>query len=729
MKKLFILIITLLPMSLMAQIKITFDAAEKDYAAVGVYDTWELSPFRTNVLKGNAQVIPNHLKDSQNGVVDETDNILGIQRSRFGSNTFGVRIDLKDVWKTNETAQYVHVLVHKPNNSKVLLVGLGKRNTEAFSDEPADVEQFWVESNYAMTANEWCDMVFPVKTVTGVEVHSLVVVPDLRSPHNDTEDFACYIDQIEINGSPTQRAGSQGGDYPVNFGKTQTYTRSDRHFNGITLTGTDGTNYNYTPATNDPIYNNVYKNSTDIIVWSVKPGGTYTPGVSFKGNSMHAYAYIDYDNDGQFTPQVGSNHGVADGSEAVSWSAYNESSSQEMYSSSGGYIGRGGNLTMPSFTIPASTAPGIYRMRYKVDWNCINPGGGDGSNNVNMQSIISNGGGIIDILLNVHADNVTLSVQARNGSVTTPDGTEINDRQIAFGTPYAVRMTPAVGFENESIAVQHGYNLDGAQYVHGNRQWQRTSYEASAFAADGTFTLPASLIDGTVNIFANFKSRDYILLDEASALSDEAKAAFGKVVNIRLQRSFNTSSFNTLVLPFGLSAAQLSLAFGEGTKVYEMESDNESHIAFKSVGETRANVPFLILTKSAETSFVFDDVSLVDASPVASGSSYDFSGNYGGRISIPSGAWFLNSNTFYRSVGKSSLSGYRAYFAPRDINAKPAAISLSVDGVPTGIEGIDADDSANADIYNISGQKMRSKHKADLPNGVYIEGGSKVIVK
>ena len=115
------------------------------------------------------------------------------------------RISLPHRNATTQRAKYVHVLVYKPNTSKVMLVGLGKR--VSFTEEPTDIEQFWVESNYSMTANQWCDMVFPIKTVTGVKVYSFVIVPDLASPHALTQDYACYIDQIEVKSSSSQGRG------------------------------------------------------------------------------------------------------------------------------------------------------------------------------------------------------------------------------------------------------------------------------------------------------------------------------------------------------------------------------------------------------------------------------------------------------------------------------------------------------------------------------------------
>ena len=42
------------PLTATAQ-EITFES--EDYKAIGVYDSWEESPFRTGTLKGNAAVV------------------------------------------------------------------------------------------------------------------------------------------------------------------------------------------------------------------------------------------------------------------------------------------------------------------------------------------------------------------------------------------------------------------------------------------------------------------------------------------------------------------------------------------------------------------------------------------------------------------------------------------------------------------------------------------------
>lgn len=193
-----------LPLSVTAQ---TIDFESHDgYRSLGVYDTWEQSPFRTGELKGNAQIVDNFLNDG-----NTSSKILGIQRSRFGSNTFGVRIDLVKPFAISPDTVYVHVKMHKPAVGKVMLVGLGKRTERA--GQSSETEQFWVYSENDVVPGKWNDAVFAVRGNKGVEIYSLVVVPDCQSPHDLKNDFAAYIDDIEINAdkSPRIQAGIQSG--------------------------------------------------------------------------------------------------------------------------------------------------------------------------------------------------------------------------------------------------------------------------------------------------------------------------------------------------------------------------------------------------------------------------------------------------------------------------------------------------------------------------------------
>ena len=91
----------LFPLGLAAQTeaqKVICDfESDKGYTKVGVYDTWENSPFRTGKLTGNVKVCNNPMTevDSILGFApNDSKHVLGVQRSRYGSNTFGALVAL-----------------------------------------------------------------------------------------------------------------------------------------------------------------------------------------------------------------------------------------------------------------------------------------------------------------------------------------------------------------------------------------------------------------------------------------------------------------------------------------------------------------------------------------------------------------------------------------------------------------------------------------------------------
>ena len=477
------------------QIKIDFET--QDYKSLGVYDTWQKSPFRSQngqpaLLAGNVKVVSNIdkkydevLKTTPNG----SDNVLGFQRSRLGSNTFGARIDLKQPFTLTPETKYVHVMIYKPKAGRTMLIGLGKRQDRAGQSQ--ETEQFWQLSTKEVETNKWVDAVFPVKGAGGIDIHSLVVVVDCEDTSGLKEDFIGYIDNIEINnelGTTTNRE-----DYPTNFGKDQKYTRTDRGLKGISL-GDQSLNVYSDITTSTPAYTYLSKQS-----FLAKPGEALTPAVQYKGFWMHSYVYLDLNNNGRFETKVENGQIVPNsGNELLTYSFLSGESEEAGFNSAGKAIsGSARNtLVMPEFVLPSTLEHGFYRMRYKVDWNSADAGGSVESNN----HIINNGGGAIDIRLNVHGDNVKINQGALNGKVVAADGTELNGISIPFGQPYTVRMKPEHGFDFSGLKVRHGYNLTGDSISHGTYQYVDEMITRDQFSADGTFTLPAEMVDGDISL-------------------------------------------------------------------------------------------------------------------------------------------------------------------------------------------------------------------------------------
>lgn len=508
-----------LPLAATAQSldNIDFETTENSgCSSLGVYDSWENSPFRVDTLtgkaklEGNIQIVNNHLNTSDDEDAEPANSsskIVGFQRSRFASNVFGARFNLAEPIELNTTTRYVHVNIYRPVEGRVMLVGLGKRKERA--DQSAETEQFWEFATNDVTPGKWIDAVFAIKTQEGVMLHSLVVVPQCERTDTMTSDYAVYFDNIVINDSPTPRIVY--GDYPIYYDATTTISRTDRYTNTVGLTSPTDSVQSITvdQQTSKLLYTPLLTKT-----FYAKAGETVTPSIGFNTNWMHGYVYVDYDNDGQFDYTINDDGTPATGSELVSYTYYKDKNSEGVATSSNP------GMTLPSFTIPAGTKAGIYRMRFKVDWDNIDPAG----NSLSGQQITSNGGAIIDVRLCVHGDEVTVSraqgtngVDGLNGDIVKEDNTAISTENVAFGTPYTVACVPENGFSTNYLRVIHGYNLDGDSLVHGTPQYIEERYPAYLLktstatyqnrASDGQLTIPGNIVDGDVKIIPVFSSK------------------------------------------------------------------------------------------------------------------------------------------------------------------------------------------------------------------------------
>lgn len=524
--KYFALAALALPINLMAQTtKVDFEDAA-GYKSVGVYDTWEESPFRTGELKGNAAVIDNFLPTTNdNGdVVNDSKKIVGVQRSRFGSNTFGVRVDLNTPFDLTPEYVYVHVKMYKPLEGRVMLVGLGKRPDRA--GQSNDVEQVWVYSSNSTVANQWFDAVFPIKACNGVQIHSLVIVPDVNSPQEMTSDYAAYIDDIEVNNSAKPRI-KVASYYGLNYDKETAVDKPERHVKAITLQPNGATKQSISVGSVSPQL--IYRDVTDH-AFTAKAGQTVTPSIDYQGGGwMNGFVYLDKGDDGQFDASFDeSTHKATKGCDLVSYYYLEMVENESGYKYDGTALSGNNrnNLSTPAFTLPSDLQPGFYRMRYKVDWGNLDPAG----RNTTTNSIKSNGGFIVDTRLNVHTDKVSLSAASRNGFITLEDGTELVSYQTDFGKAVKIKATPANGFEIDSLIISHGYNLTGNQYnKYGTKQYDEYIVRASDFNADGTFTIPAQIIDGEVSIDGQFRSTTGITNNQADAKKLNFKIAAEKL--------------------------------------------------------------------------------------------------------------------------------------------------------------------------------------------------------
>lgn len=184
-------------------------------------------------------------------------------------------------------------------------------------------------------------------------------------------------------------------DYPINWDKDTnlTFTRGgDRQTSSVSIT------VNGEEQTIDVMEksNVVYRDFSNQ-AFVVEPGAEIVPSMAYAGQWMHGYVYLDTNNNGAF--DVTSYDDQND--ELVAFSFYSPNDGSYGVNGIGEQKSNNCNVNpMNAFTAP--TEPGEYRMRYIIDWNCIDPAGQYGSN-YSGNYINANGGVIVDVTLKVEA--------------------------------------------------------------------------------------------------------------------------------------------------------------------------------------------------------------------------------------------------------------------------------------------------------------------------------------
>ena len=238
---------------------------------------------------------------------------------------------------------------------------------------------------------------------------------------------------------------------------------------------------------------------------------------------MNGFVYVDWGCDGAFTFDVNKNATPAKGSDLVSFSGTERNN--KWYNSNGTLVKDGNNIGngVPAFTIPANVAPGFYRMRYKVDWDSLDPAG--------VETTVADGGGVVDVTLDVHGDNVSVSASQLNGDIVlAKDNTPLQKYQTAYGQPFRVKVIPEKGFVQYGFQLKYGYDVSASEQLddNGNPNWILVHVPYSEISAeDGTYTIPAEYMRGAqVSIVGDMQQVQHYTVQVVGAPKKQGGAEF-----------------------------------------------------------------------------------------------------------------------------------------------------------------------------------------------------------
>ena len=217
---------------------------------------------------------------------------------------------------------------------------------------------------------------------------------------------------------------------------------------------------------------------------------------------------------------------------------------------------------------------------------------------------------------------------------------------------------------------------------------------------------------------------DAVTLDEAADNAIEAKEA----ADVTLKRTFVANKWNTLVLPFAVSDADVKTTFGADAKVVVYSNADDANINFTtSTKGIEANVPVLIMpaaVNSTENTYTFNSVSIVVADPKADGTSYSFVGSYK-PYNLVNDDYMLYADKWWKTEAADSykIKAFRAYIKA-NTPAAAKQLNLVIDGQTTGLKLNTVNGNIEGETYNIAGQRVANSYK-----GLIIKNGKKIIKK
>lgn len=219
---------------------------------------------------------------------------------------------------------------------------------------------------------------------------------------------------------------------------------------------------------------------------------------------------------------------------------------------------------------------------------------------------------------------------------------------------------------------------------------------------------------------------DYVaLLDDADddQTSTMMNTFGGKEVNVELSRPIASGQWNTLCVPFNMSADQIESVFGAGTSVAVFSNAENDVVNFSTANEITAGIPCILYPANTVNKISLSNIPLKNFLAPGSVKSTDYT--FVGTLATTSPAgtifYFANGNQIKKLTADGSIKAFRAYFAS---NGQEARL-FSVDGIITAINTIkDEIQPDNTPAYNISGQRVSKDYK-----GIVIKNGKKAIIQ
>lgn len=327
--------------------------------------------------------------------------------------------------------------------------------------------------------------------------------------------------------------------------------------------------------------------------------------------------------------------------------------------------------------------------------------------------------------------------------IVTPytDFTMSTDKKVyAVGDPVVVTWSGAPANAKDWIGIYHKGHTPGGKdqvstsYLYVNDNGGATgsmtlnvlgtpNYNLHGNNPDepGEYYVTYLLNDGWTELFEHKFARVPYTIATTYKETDTNNSFDTSLTTVGIRRTIKVG-YNTVCLPFSLTAEQVAAAFGTGTKVYAFSENsddaNNATINFTETNTISANVPVLVNATTASESQVFENVTIVDAADArVEGKNFDFVGTYA-PMTVAEGDYFIGGGKLYKSKGNTNMNAFRAYIQTKT----DAPVKMFIGDFETSINELNANPDLSEATFNVAGQRISKMQK-----GINIVNGKKVL--
>lgn len=369
-----------------------------------------------------------------------------------------------------------------------------------------------------------------------------------------------------------------------------------------------------------------------------------------------------------------------------------------------------------SYTISYTDGSIVFDSNNNAFENVKTDGYNSNNDNPGPTLVDQNGDEYTFTFYNSYRNNGGIQMKASSGKVTSPE----------LDMPYGYTVKVTTNTNNVNIKI-------GEQTATGSNK----TVELSTTEANQRFTIYTGSSYAVVTKIEIIPTNKYDIVYRFSENDETTHVGAVSDAKVAIERTLSNEYWNTLCLPFSLSAEQITATFGEGTIITEFEDVNAEGtvMTFKEATRIEASKPYLFKPAKTVKNPVFEGVTITSKGAgsvtARTNGNYAFIGTYSKyKMATDKSEVFITTSgkLSYPAEGTNTIKGMRAFIQlPITVNAK--AFNLNIGGEATSIDTIDGGlFNGNATIYNLNGQKMSSDING-LAKGLYIVNGKKMIVK